>query len=133
MTNRVEITGNMATAPEIKDLASGTVIARLLVTVRVEFPRRRVDVIPVTIWNPTANVEMIAKGDRVSVVGSIQRRYWESPDGRRSRMEVVARDVAWFGANGIETHVYEHAADDVAEEKGQKYHYRVKPGITDEP
>jgi hypothetical protein len=27
------------------------------------------------------------------VCGSVQRRFWEAPDGRRSRLEVVAEQV----------------------------------------
>ncbi len=33
------------------------------------------------------------KSERIWVCGSVQRRYWESPDGRRSRIEVVAEQV----------------------------------------
>jgi single-stranded DNA-binding protein len=46
-------------------------------------------------WDPSD--ELVAepgeKGDRMWVCGAVQRRYWESPDGRRSRIEVVAEQV----------------------------------------
>jgi single-stranded DNA-binding protein len=65
------------------------------VTVRVDFPRSRIDVIPVTLWEPSDELvdQPGEKGQRVWVCGSVQRRHWESPDGRRSRVEVVAEQV----------------------------------------
>ena len=93
--NLIVLCGRLATDPEIRTFDSGATLIRYLVTTRVDFPRRRVDVIPVTHWDPTPEVvaEPGIKGDRVWVCGSMQRRYWESPDGRRSRVEVVAEQI----------------------------------------
>ncbi len=93
--NLVVLCGRMATEPEIRVFDSGTRLIRYLVTTRSEVPRRRVDVIPVTLWDPTdaAVAQPGAKGGRIWVCGSVQRRFWESPDGRRSRLEVVAEQV----------------------------------------
>jgi single-stranded DNA-binding protein len=65
------------------------------VTVRSESPRRRVDVIPVSVWDPPDDLVEAAPetGRRIWVCGSVQRRFWEAPDGRRSRIEVVAEQV----------------------------------------
>jgi single-stranded DNA-binding protein len=54
-----------------------------------------VDVVPVTYWDPLDELaaEPGEKGERIWVCGSVQRRYWEGPDGRRSRIEVVAEQV----------------------------------------
>lgn len=93
--NLVVLCGRLATDPELRAFDSGAQLARLLVTVRSDEPRRRVDVVPVTLWDPPE--EFLAdpplKGQRVWVCGSVQRRFWESPDGRRSRLEVVAEQV----------------------------------------
>ena len=93
--NLVVLCGRLATDPELRAFDSGAQLARLLVTVRSDEPRRRVDVVPVTWWDPPE--EFLAdpplKGRRVWVCGSVQRRFWESPDGRRSRLEVVAEQV----------------------------------------
>ena len=64
-------------------------------TVRAAYPRRRVDVDPATLWDPSDElvVEPGAKADRIWVSGSVQRRFWKSPDGRRSRIEFVADKV----------------------------------------
>lgn len=93
--NLIVLNGRLATDAEIRHFDSGARLVRLLVTTRVDQPRKRVDVIPVTLWDPTD--ELIdnppARGERVWVCGSVQRRYWESPDGRRSRVEVVAEQL----------------------------------------
>ena len=93
--NLVVLCGRVAVEPELKTFESGTRLIRLLVTVRSDEPRRRVDVVPVTVWDPPDELvdELPEKGRRVWVCGSVQRRFWEAPDGRHSRLEVVAEQV----------------------------------------
>ena len=93
--NLIVLCGRLAVDGEQRIFDSGARLIRYLVTVRVDYPRRRVDVIPVTLWNPPDDLVDTPgeKGDRIWVCGSVQRRYWESPDGRRSRVEVVAEQV----------------------------------------
>ena len=93
--NLIVLCGRLATDGEVRTFDSGAQLIRYLVTTKVEHPRPRVDVIPVTLWDP--DQELVEnpgrKGDRLWVCGSAQRRYWESPDGRRSRLEIVAEQV----------------------------------------
>ena len=93
--NLIVLCGRLATDPELRVFDSGARLIRFLVTVRAEHPRRRVDVVPVTLWDPPDDIidEPGEKGDRVWICGSVQRRFWESRDGRRSRVEVVAEQV----------------------------------------
>lgn len=93
--NLAVLCGQLATDPEIRVFESGNRLIRYLVVLRVDHPRKRTDVIPVTLWDPADELvsEPGEKGDRVWVCGAVQRRYWESPDGRRSRIEVVAEQV----------------------------------------
>lgn len=93
--NLIVLCGRLAVDGELRVFDSGARLIRYLVTVRVDHPRRRVDVIPVTLWDPPDDLvgRPGAKGERIWVCGSAQRRYWESPDGRRSRVEVVAEQV----------------------------------------
>ena len=93
--NLTVLCGRLATEPEIRVFDSGARLLRYLITTRVDYPRKRTDVIPVTLWDPPEDLveEPGVKGDRVWVCGAVQRRYWESPDGRRSRIEVVAEQV----------------------------------------
>jgi single-strand DNA-binding protein len=93
--NLVVLCGRLATDPELREFESGARLARLLVTVRSESPRKRVDVVPVTLWDPADDLwnDPPPKGTRIWVCGAVQRRFWESADGRRSRLEVVAEQV----------------------------------------
>jgi single-strand DNA-binding protein len=93
--NLVVVAGRLAAPPEIRQFESGAILARYLITVRAEAPRIRVDVIPVTLWDPPDELldADLAPGDRLWVSGSVQRRFWSEPDGRRSRIEVVADQV----------------------------------------
>ncbi|MGI9648283.1 MAG: single-stranded DNA-binding protein [Acidimicrobiia bacterium] len=93
--NLVVMVGSLAAAPELREFDSGARLLRLLVTVRTAEPRKRVDVIPVTLWDPPA--ELLAadleRGRRVWVCGGAQRRFWEAKEGRRNRVEIVAEHV----------------------------------------
>lgn len=93
--NLVVLAGRLAAPPEIRQFESGSVLARYLLTVRSEEPRRRIDVVPVTLWDPPdALLEAEpAAGSRVWASGAVQRRFWSSAEGRRSRLEVVASQV----------------------------------------
>ena len=93
--NLIVLCGRLSVDPEFRVFDSGARLIRYLVTVRAEAPRKRVDVVPVTLWDPPDDLVDApgVKGERVWVCGSVQRRFWESPDGRRSRVEVVAEQV----------------------------------------
>lgn len=93
--NLIVLCGRLATEPELREFDSGSKLVRYLVTTRVDHPRKRVDVIPVVLWDPEDELieEPGRKGDRIWVCGAVQRRFWESPDGRRSRLEVIAEQV----------------------------------------
>ncbi len=93
--NLIVLCGRLATDPELRVFDSGTRLMRYLVTVRADYPRRRVDVLPVVLWDPPEGLIEGGprKGQRVMVVGSAQRRFWEASDGRHSRVEVVAEAV----------------------------------------
>ena len=91
--NLVLILGRLVDKPEYREHESGLRTARLLVAVSTERPRRRLDVIPVTVHDPDDDVLALERGDKVWVSGSIQRRFWDGVDGRRSRLEVVADQV----------------------------------------
>ena len=102
--NLIVLCGRLATDAELRTFDSGATLIRYLVTTRVDYPRRRVDVIPVTLWDPPEELlsEPGLKGDRIWVCGSVQRRFWESPEGRRSRVEVVAEQVRLRDVDEVE-------------------------------
>lgn len=94
--NMVLLEGRLAAQPEHRLLDSGSRMTRLLVAVRSDEPHSRLDVLPVVWWEP--NDEFTGAppqvGSRILVTGSLQRRYWESADGRRSKIEAVANQVS---------------------------------------
>lgn len=93
--NLAILAGRLAAPGEHRTFASGAAYLRLLVTVRTTEPRRRVDVIPVTLWDPPDDlVEGCAQpGRRIWVAASVQRRFWSEAEGRRSRLELTARHI----------------------------------------
>lgn len=92
--NLVVLCGRLAAPAEVREFEGGSRLARYLVTVRSEEPRR-VDVVPVTVWDPPESLLEAAPnpGRPVWVAGSVQRRFWSGAEGRRSRLEVVADQV----------------------------------------
>lgn len=93
--NLVVLAGKLAASPELRTFDSGSRLIRYLVTVRSDEPRKRVDVVPVTLWDPPDDLleADLQPGRGVWVTGTVQRRFWEAPDGRRSRLEVIAEQV----------------------------------------
>ena len=108
--NLIVLCGRLAVDGELREFDSDSRLIRYLVTVRVDHPRRRVDVIPVTLWDPTPDLSRDPglKGQRVWVCGSVQRRFWESPDGRRSRVEVVAEQVNFRDVDDLDPVKIDH-------------------------
>ncbi len=93
--NLIVLCGRLATDAELRVFDSGARLIRYLVRTKVDLPRSRVDVVPVTLWDPPDELvdDPGEKGERIWVCGSVQRRYWEAPEGRRSSLEVVAEQV----------------------------------------
>lgn len=93
--NLVVLCGRLSSVPELRVFDSGSRLLRLLVTIRSEEPVRRLDVIPVTLWDPPDELvdTELPPGTRLWITGMVQRRFWDEPGGRRSRVEVVASQV----------------------------------------
>lgn len=92
--NMIVLCGRIVSEPEFDECGGGSARARLRMTVRSDHPGRRIDVLPVTCWDPPAELwDPAVVGRRVCVAGSLQRRFWDAQDGRRSRIDVVARSV----------------------------------------
>ena len=87
------ILGKLAAAPEIRSFDGDVTLVRYLVTTRSETPRRRIDVIPVVLWDADEKATALERGDGIWVAGSVQRRFWSDDQNRRSRIEIVARHV----------------------------------------
>jgi single-stranded DNA-binding protein len=93
--NLAVLCGRLATAPELRVFDSGARMMRFLVSVTAERPRKRLDVVPVALWDPddTLADSPPDQNTRVWVTGVVQRRVLDGPEGRRSRIEVIADQV----------------------------------------
>ncbi len=94
--NLIVLCGRLVAEPEVRRFDSGTRLIRMLVTVRAEQPHRRIDVLPVTLWDPDDEFldDLPAVGARLWITGGVQRRFWDGENGRRSRLEIVAEHVS---------------------------------------
>lgn len=91
-TNHVRLEGELARAPEVRDLPSGTTLATL--TMRVPGTETRKTSIPVTVWDPGKRILRLTEGTLIDVTGRVLRRFWTGSDGAlQSRLEVVADSV----------------------------------------
>jgi single-stranded DNA-binding protein len=104
--NLAVIAGRVASDPEVDMVEGGSRRLRMLVTVKAESPRRRIDVIPVTMWDPPD--ELVNPGLQASttvmVVGAVQRHVHKERWGTRSRLEVIAASVidrSWLDRRAI--------------------------------
>ncbi len=105
--NVVVLAGKLAVRPEIRRFESGSSLVRCLITVRTDQPRRRVDVVPVTLWDPPSDHEILGAdvAEHVWAAGSVQRRFWESAGQRQSRLEVVASHIQLGAGVGFDESV----------------------------
>lgn len=105
--NRVVLTGNLTSDPELRSLPSGTSVCKL----RVACNTRRKDqsgewvdkpnFFDVTVWGAQGEncARYLAKGRPVALDGRLEWREWEAKDGsgKRQSVEIVADNVQFLG------------------------------------
>ena len=94
--NLAVLCGRLTTEPDLSIHDSGSRTLTLLVTVSARHPRRRIDVVPVTLYDPPDELvdDLPGANTRIWVTGVVQRRSQDGPEGRRTRIEIVADQVA---------------------------------------
>jgi single-strand DNA-binding protein len=104
--NRVVITGNLTTDPELRSLPSGTSVCKL----RVACNTRRKDnstgewvdkpnYFDVTVWGAQGEncARYLSKGRPVAIDGRLEWREWESPEGhKRQGVDIIAEAVQFL-------------------------------------
>jgi len=105
--NKVMILGRLGKDPEIKQSASGVVIANLSVATNELGPKdqsgQRQDITEwhrVVLFNKTAELaqQYLKKGSRVYIEGRIQTRKWQGDDGQdRYSTEIVGNEMQFVG------------------------------------
>ena len=104
--NRVIITGNLTADPELRSLPSGTSVCKLRVAVNT----RRKDgasgewvdkpnYFDVTVWGAQGEncAKYLTKGRGVALDGRLEWREWESEQGKRSAVDIIADTVQFLG------------------------------------
>jgi single-strand DNA-binding protein len=89
--NVAVLRGTCSSPAEVRTLPSGTVLAQIQLTTRVEGTALSV---PVAVVDPAAWVEAIDTGDELVVVGTVRRRFFRAAGATASRVEVEADMVA---------------------------------------
>ncbi len=101
--NVVTLIGNLATDPELRELAEGNRVVSFLLAVDRRSAGGGADFIPITAWNKQAEAcnRYLAKGKRVGVDGRLRSRSWDDAAGkRRSAVEVVANTIQFLSPPG---------------------------------
>ena len=124
--NKVFLIGNLTRDPELSETNSGTPVCRFGLAVN----RRRssageepqVDFFNVTAWRGLAETiaRFTKKGNKVSVVGSIQIRNYEDNAGqKRTFVDIIADDVEFLTpkGNGADTDEFSAAPAPSARKK----------------
>jgi single-strand DNA-binding protein len=89
--NVAVLRGTCSSPAELRTLPSGTVLAQIQLTTRVDGTALSV---PVAVADPAAWVDDIVAGDELVVVGTVRRRFFRTASGTASRVEVEAAIVA---------------------------------------
>lgn len=107
IVNDVRIVGRASGAPDRRTLPSGDEVVHLRVV--VARPGGGADTVPVSVGPAPARgrpgpgqvgrrllaqAERLRTGETVEVTGALRRRWWATPGGRASRIEVQARSLA---------------------------------------
>ena len=100
--NKVFLIGNLTRDPEISTTNSGVQLCRFSIAVNRTYANadgvREADFFNITAWRNLAERcgKYLHKGNKVSVMGSIQIRNYESNGERRTSVDVVADDVEFL-------------------------------------
>ena len=100
--NTICITGRVTQNPELKKTQSGVSVMSLSLAVDRDYKvnnEKVTDFVPVILWRKTAEVvsQYTAKGDLLSVVGSLEsRKYTDSDGNNRTVWEVKADKVGFL-------------------------------------
>lgn len=97
--NKVILIGNLTRDPEIKATSTGKKLARFSIAVndgKTADGKDLTQYFNLTAWERTAEIiEMyVKKGHKICVVGNLQNRSWDKPDGTKGyATEIVVREL----------------------------------------
>ncbi len=98
--NKAILMGRLTRDPELRTTANQVPVCSFTLAVDRRFKNasgeRQADFIPVVAWRQQAEFcsKYFRKGSRMAVIGTIQTRSWDDPEGKRhSATEVIADEV----------------------------------------
>jgi single-strand DNA-binding protein len=106
--NKVLLMGNLTRDPELRYTPSGASICEFGMAVNRTFTTRDGEkrdetlFVDVAMWGRRGEVisEYFSKGKPIFIEGRLKYDSWETPDGRRSRLTVVAENFEFIGGAG---------------------------------
>lgn len=109
--NKAILMGRLTRDPELRYTSTNNIpVCSFTLAVDRRFQRQgeenQADFIPIVTWRKTAEFcsRYFTKGKKVAVVGTIQTRSWDDPDGnRRYKTEVVSDEVYFAESKRAET------------------------------
>ena len=102
--------GNLTRDPELSETPNGTAVCKFTVAVNRNFTNangeRECDFINVVAWRSLAENcgRFLSKGKKVSVVGSLQTRSYESDGEKKYVSEIMADEVAFLSPKDEDNH-----------------------------
>ena len=109
MNKRIGI-GNLTRDPELSETPNGTAVCKFTVAVNRNFTNangeRECDFINVVAWRSLAENcgRFLSKGKKVSVVGSLQTRSYESNGEKKYVTEIMADEVEFLSPKDEDNH-----------------------------
>ena len=107
--NKVILVGNLTRDPELITTNSGVSMCRFSLAIQRRFAsadgNRETDFIPVVVWRAQADncYKYLKKGSKAGIVGSMQTRNYETPEGQKRYVtEVVADEVEFLSTKTAE-------------------------------
>src|SRR5947209_13521059 len=108
--NRVVMTGNLTTDPELRSLPSGTSVCKLRVACNTRRKNSqsgewedKPNYFDVTVWGAQGEncARFLSKGRPVALDGRLEWREWETPEGaKRQAVDIIADSVQFLGGRG---------------------------------
>jgi single-strand DNA-binding protein len=106
--NKVFLMGNLTRDPELRYTPSGTPICEFGIAVNRSYQTREGEqrdescFVDVSMWGKrgVAISEYFKKGSQIFIEGRLQLDTWETAEGRRSKLRVVAENFEFVGPSG---------------------------------
>lgn len=107
LRNNVQLIGNLGSAPEIKELANGSKMARLSLATNESYKNKKGETIKETqwhnlvAWHNQAEIaeKYLEKGKELCISGKLNNRSYEDAEGvTRYITEIVVTDILMLGS-----------------------------------